>query len=296
MRPVKELKKIVGDIYYIPGRTNIGVVARDDWCMIIDTGLDEDQGRRIFNLVREAGLRIKYIFNTHSHADHIGGNNIILDRAEAKVLAPRIESHFIENPALEPLFLYGSHPPESLKEKFFMAKPSKVDRMVVEGLDEETALIYVSLPGHSFNMYGVISDDVFFIADAVFSESSVKKFGVIYHFNVKEAVKTLDKLEKMNFRYYVPSHFEPVSDIGSIIKVNLQSIQRVRSLIEEYTSTRISLEELFSNILKELRLELPPPIYFLYSSALKSYISWLIDEKIIDSRFDDGRLYLYRVR
>ncbi|MEM3397489.1 MAG: MBL fold metallo-hydrolase [Nitrososphaerota archaeon] len=296
MRPVRELRKIFGDIYYIPGRTNVGVVSRDDWCMIIDTGLDEDQGRRIFNVVREAGLRIKYIFNTHSHADHIGGNNIILDRAEAKVLAPSLESYFIENPVLEPLFLYGSHPPESLKEKFLMANPSKVDRTVIERLDEETGFRYVSLPGHSFNMYGVISDDVFFIADAIFSENSIKKFGVIYHFNVKEAVKTLIKLEKMNFRYYVPSHFEPVSDIGSIIKVNLQSIQRVRDLIEEYTSSGISLEELFSNILRDFNLELSPSMYFLYSSALKSYISWLIDEKIIDSKFDDGRLFLYRLR
>lgn len=296
MCPVRELKKIVGDVYYIPGRTNVGVVARDDWCIIVDTGLDEDHGRRIINVVKDAGLRIKYIFNSHSHADHIGGNSIVLDRVDVKVLAPSLESYFIENPALEPIFLYGSHPPESLKEKFFMAKPSRVDRIVTEELDEETGSRYVSLPGHSFNMHGLLYDDVFFIADALFSEDSVKKFGVIYHFNVREAVRTLDKLEKTKCRYYVPSHFNPVSDIDNIIKVNLQSIQRVKSLIEEYTSSKISLEELFSNILREFNLGFSPPMYFLYSSALKSYISWLIDEKIIDGEFTDGRLYLYRVK
>jgi len=45
----------------------------------------------------------------------------------------------------------------------------------------------------------------------------------------------------------------------------------------------------------EFKLELSPQMYFLYSSALKSYISWLVDERVIDGRFEDGRLYLFRV-
>lgn len=294
MCPARELKKIIDDVYYISGRTNVGVVARDDWCIVVDTGLDEDHGRRIINIVRDAGLQLKYIFNTHSHADHIGGNSFIRHKAEVKILAPSLESYFIENPVLEPVFIYGSYPPESLKEKFFMAEPSKVDETVTEEVDKE--LRYVSLPGHSFNMHGIVSDDVFFIADALFPENLVKKFGIIYHFNVKEAVKTLEKLEKTKYRYYVPSHFDPVSDIDNIVKANLESIQKVRKLIEEYASSKISMEELFSNTLREFNLELSPSMYFLYSSALKSYVSWLVDEKVIDAVFENGRLYLYRVK
>ncbi len=295
MCPVRELKKIVEDVYYIHGRTNVGVIVRDDWCILVDTGLDEDQGRRIVNIVRDAGLNIKYIFNTHSHADHIGGNSIILKRSEAIVVAPSIESYFIENPVLEPIFLYGSYPPESLRDKFYMAKPSRVDKVISEGVDEELDLSYVSLLGHSFNMYGLVASDVFFIGDALFPENLVEKFSVLYHFNVREAVKTLYRLKEANHKYYVPCHFEPTSDIGKVIEVNLNSIEKVRKLIEEHTLSKISMEELFSIILSEFKLELSPQMYFLYSSALKSYISWLVDEKVIDGRFENGRLYLFRV-
>jgi glyoxylase-like metal-dependent hydrolase (beta-lactamase superfamily II) len=295
MCPVRELKKIVEDVYYIPGRTNVGVIVRDDWCILVDTGLDEDQGRRIVNIIRDSGLKIKYIFNTHSHADHVGGNSIILDRSGAIVIAPSIESYFIENPVLEPIFLYGSYPPESLREKFFMAKPSKVDRVISEGVDGELDLTYVALPGHSFNMYGLVAGDVFFIGDALFPENLIKKFGVLYHFNVRDTVKTLYKLREAKHRYYVPCHFEPASDVGKVVEVNLDSIKKVRKLIEEHTISKISMEELFSIILSRFKLELSPQMYFLYSSALKSYISWLVDERDIDGRFEDGRLYLFRV-
>lgn len=296
MCPVRELKKIVEDVYYIPGRTNIGVVVRDDWCIVVDTGLDEDQGRRIINIVNDAGLKIKYIFNTHSHADHIGGNRIILDRSEANIIAPSIESYFIENPVLEPIFLYGSYPPESMREKFFMATPSKVHKTISEDVDRELDLRYVALAGHSFNMHGLVADEIFFIGDALFPENLVEKFKILYHFNVREAVKTLSKLKETDHKIYVPCHFDPASDISNVIDVNLNSIMRVKKLIEEYTQSKISFEELFSNILLELRLELSPPMYFLYSSALKSYISWLIDEKVIEGMYENGRLYLFRVK
>lgn len=296
MCPVRELKKIVGDVYYIPGRTNVGVIVRDDWCIVVDTGLDEDHGRRIINTIGDSGLKIKLILNTHSHADHIGGNRIIFDRVKPIIMAPSIEAYFIENPILEPTFMYGAYPPEGLQGKFFMADSSPVNKIIREGVDEEVNLRYVSLPGHSFNMHGVIVNDVFFIADALFPENLVKKFGVIYHFNVKEAVKTLKKLGELSCRFYVPSHFEPASDISRIININLEAIDKVRKLVEENITRKISLEELFSNILLEFKLDLSPPMYFLYSSALKSYISWLIDDGILESMFESGKLYLYRVK
>lgn len=295
MSPVRELKKVVGDVYYIPGRTNVGVIVRDDWCIVVDTGLDEDQGRRVINVIGDYGLKIKYIFNTHSHADHIGGNRIISNRANATILAPYVEAHFIENPMLEPAFIYGSHPPGGLRGKFFMAEPSPVGKVISEGVDEDLSLRYVSLPGHSLNMHGIIVDNVFFIADALFPESLVKKFRLIYHFNVKEAVKTLENLAQTSYRFYVPSHFEPASDISKIVDINLEAIDRVRKLIEEHTSSGIPLEELFSTILLEFELDLSPQMFFLYSSALKSYISWLIDEEDLEMVFKEGKLYVCRV-
>ncbi|MEN2974631.1 MAG: MBL fold metallo-hydrolase [Candidatus Caldarchaeales archaeon] len=296
MCPDRALKKIHGDIYYIPGRTNIGVVCRDGWCIVIDSGLDEDQGRRIVNIVKDAGLELRYLLNTHSHADHIGGNNIIVSRTGSKVLAPEVESYFIEKPILEPIFLYGAYPSESLRDKFFMAQPSKVYRNIQAGLDDELRIEYIPLPGHSFNMYGVIADDIFFTADLVFPENLIEKYGVLYHFNVREVVRTLEKIKERRFKFYVLSHADPATDISRLIDVNLQSIDKVRRLIEECTLNPTSLEEIVSNILLNLKINISPSMYFLYSSAVKSYISWMIDERSLSEYFDGGRVKYVLVR
>ncbi|MCS7126695.1 MAG: MBL fold metallo-hydrolase [Aigarchaeota archaeon] len=296
MCPSRALKKIYRDVYYIPGRTNVGIVCRDDWCIVIDSGLDEDQGRRIINIVKESGLELKYLLNTHSHADHIGGNNIIMNRTSSLIIAPTIESYFIENPILEPIYLYGAYPPKGLRDKFFMAQPSRVDKNLQSGLDNEIGLEFIQLPGHSFNMYGVIVDDVFFIADLVFPENLIDKYGVLYHFDVKESVKTLKKIKETAYRFYVPSHSEPTTDISRLIDVNLQSIDKVKRLIEEYTSRPLSLEDIVSNILKDLNISITPSTYFLYNSAVRSYISWMADEELLSEVLDNGRLKYFRVR
>ncbi|MEM4466972.1 MAG: MBL fold metallo-hydrolase [Nitrososphaerota archaeon] len=296
MCPERKLVKISRNVYYIPGRTIVGVIVRDDWCMIVDTGIDEDYGRRIANIVGEAGLKIRYIFNTHSHADHIGGNTMIIKKTGAMLLAPQIESSLIENPVLEPILLYGSHPHRKLHSKFVMAHPSRVDKTLTEGFDRELNLGYVQLPGHSFNMFGLTVEDVFFTADSVFPENLVSKFKIIYHFNVRESVKTLEKIKNSSYSIYVPSHSEPVSSISSMVESNLKSIYSVRKIIEEISEKAISLEDLISTVLSELGVIVETSyMYFLYSSALKSYISWLVDEGFLKEYLEDGKVMYVRV-
>ena len=45
--------------------------------MLIDTGLDNSAARNILKELEEAGPTPTVIVNTHSHADHIGGNHFI---------------------------------------------------------------------------------------------------------------------------------------------------------------------------------------------------------------------------
>ncbi|MEM1607364.1 MAG: MBL fold metallo-hydrolase [Candidatus Bathyarchaeia archaeon] len=54
--------------------------------LIIDPGFTGDEMRRILSEIRKNRLRIKYIVNTHGHADHISGNTSI-KRATGAILA-----------------------------------------------------------------------------------------------------------------------------------------------------------------------------------------------------------------
>jgi glyoxylase-like metal-dependent hydrolase (beta-lactamase superfamily II) len=73
-----ELKKITERVYYIPNPANIGVVKDGEKsAILIDTGLDDDTGKKVLRLLEENNLFVKAIINTHSHADHCGGNRYI---------------------------------------------------------------------------------------------------------------------------------------------------------------------------------------------------------------------------
>ncbi|MFW9997805.1 MAG: MBL fold metallo-hydrolase, partial [Candidatus Odinarchaeota archaeon] len=99
-----ELRKITDDVHYIPNPVNIGVVRTgEESVILIDTGLDQNTAKKILKLLEGNGLTVKAIINTHSHADHCGGNNY-MQKAGASIYAPEIESAIIQFPILEPLY------------------------------------------------------------------------------------------------------------------------------------------------------------------------------------------------
>ena len=103
-----EIKKITETTYYIPGPTNIGIYRNDNQVILIDSGNDETAGRKIFRLLEKEDWNLKAIINTHSNADHIGGNNYLQKKTGCGIMATSIERTFIEHPHLEPLFLWGA--------------------------------------------------------------------------------------------------------------------------------------------------------------------------------------------
>lgn len=289
------LVKLAGEVFYIAGRTNVGVVVRDDWCILVDSGLDDDYGRRVLRALRAEGLRPRYLVNTHSHADHIGGNGFLARRAGVEVVAPEVEADFVEHPILEPLYLYGAYPPREMRGKLVMAKPSKVSRVVGEGFDEELGVEFVALPGHSVNLHAVGVDGVLFVGDALFPRELMEKYGVIYHVDVGRAVESMRKLLDTDYRVYVPSHAPHTSDVGRVVEDNLRHIEEVREAVLEEVVKPVSFEELLDRVLQRFKVKVMNlPLHQLYSSTIKSYLAWLSDEGSIKYEVKGGRVFYAR--
>ena len=63
------------ECFLLTGLTNIGLVRTGEGqAVLIDSGGDDSSGRRIRKALEAEGLTLQAIYNTHSHADHIGGN------------------------------------------------------------------------------------------------------------------------------------------------------------------------------------------------------------------------------
>ena len=114
-----ELHQVGEKSYYIDCPAKIGVYrANETDVYLIDSGNDKDAGRKVRKILDEQGWQLKGILNTHSNADHIGGNRYLQQQTGCKIFSSGIEAAFTENPILEPSFLYGGYPCKDLRHKF----------------------------------------------------------------------------------------------------------------------------------------------------------------------------------
>ena len=284
-----ELVKLGDKTYYIKNATNIGVYKIDDSNVyLIDSGNDKDAGKKILKIVEEQGWNIKGIITTHSNADHIGGNKIIQDRTDCKIYANNIEKCFTEYPILESAFLYGGYPFKNIRNKFLLAKESKVELIknnLIDGLE------FFDLKGHFFDMIGVkTSDDVYFLADSLFSEKTITKYHLFFIYDVKEFLNTLDYLETLEGDFYIPSHCEATKDIKSLIKLNRNKVKEIADKIYEILKEAKTFEEILKYIFDEYELIMNPNQYVLIGSTVRSYLSYLCDENRIIYEFIDNKM------
>ena len=284
-----ELIKVGEKTYYIKNPTNIGIYKIDEENVyLIDSGNDKDAGKKIIKIVEEQGWKIKGIINTHSNADHIGGNKVIQDRTGSAIYAYNIEKSFTENPILEPSFLYGGYPFKDLRNKFLLAKESTVTNIennLPEGLE------YISLKGHFFDMIGIkTSDDVYFLADSLFSEETIMKYHLFFIYDVREYLYTLDYLDTLKGSLFIPSHCEASTDIKLLTSLNRNKIQEVLDVITKYCEKEVTFEEILKYIFDKYSLVMNANQYVLIGSTIRSYLSYLYDEGKITYEFKDNKM------
>jgi glyoxylase-like metal-dependent hydrolase (beta-lactamase superfamily II) len=111
-----QLLELQQNIWVIQGGANIGVIAHEGHCLIIDSGMDKDSGQNILKQVKKLGLTPTALLITHAHADHFGAAHNLVRQTGLQVNATRVEASVISGPILEPLYLFGGAlPPGELQ-------------------------------------------------------------------------------------------------------------------------------------------------------------------------------------
>lgn len=286
-----ELVKVGEKTYYLKNPTNIGIyVEKENKVWIIDSGNDKEAGKKILKAIEANNWEIKGIINTHSNADHIGGNKVIQDRTNCLVLSNGIENYFTKSPILEPSFLYGGYPFKELKNKFLMAKETSDTRELKDNLP--SGLEYFSIKGHFFDMIGIkTSDNVYFLGDSLFNENTITKYHIFFIYDVQEYLNTLKYLETLNGKMYIPSHCEATEDISSLIKINRKKINEIANSIIEICKEKKIFEDILKEIFDKYNLILNTNQYVLVGSTIKSYLSWLKDNNKLEIIIEDNHLY-----
>lgn len=290
-----ELNHITGNSYYIQSPSKMGLVKLNDTDVcLIDSGNDKDAGRKVRQLLDANGWHLTAIYNTHSNADHIGGNRYLQGQTKCRIYAQGIECDITRHPVLEPAFLYGGFPPRDLRHKFLMAQESDAQELTHGVLPEGFELL--QLPGHFFHMVGFRSpDDVVYLADCLSSRETLDKYQIGFLYDVAAYLDTLEKVKTMQAAAFVPAHAEVTEDIAPLAQYNIDKVHEIADHMVALCAEPVIFEELLKKLFDDYGLALTFEQYVLVGSTVKSYLAWLKDTGRLTVLFEDNRLLWRRV-
>ena len=285
-----ELIQVNKNDYYIDCPAKIGVIkVSDNEVICVDSGSDKDAGKKVLKKINENGWKLKAVYNTHSHADHIGGNKYLQDQTACKIFARGIEKNFTNHPILEAALLYGGFPPEELKHKFLYAQESVADEMPLESLEKGIEIL--PLPGHSFDMVGFITPDkTAYIADCLSSKETIEKYGIGYLWNVEAYIATLEKIKTLEAEKFIPSHAAVTDDIKPLAQYNIDTVISVGERLAALLNEPMCFDNLLKKAFIEFNMIMSPQQHALIGSTVKSYLSWLKKNGKVESLIEDNML------
>ena len=285
-----ELIQVSEQCYYLQSPAKIGLVRLNDTDVcLIDSGSDKDAGRKVRQLLDANGWRLTAIYNTHSNADHIGGNQYLQRQTGCRIYAPGIECCFTRHPVLEPAFLYGGFPPKDLRHKFLMAQESDAQPLTLEVLPQGFGLL--PLPGHFFDMVGFRTpDDVVYLADCLSSRETLDKYQIGFVYDVAAYLQTLEAVKAMSARCFVPAHAPACEDIAPLAQYNLDKVAEIAEVILDLCREPLCFEALLRKLFARYDLAMNFEQYALVGSTVRSYLSWLKDTGRLSARFEDDLL------
>ncbi|MFI3211889.1 MAG: MBL fold metallo-hydrolase [Eubacteriales bacterium] len=285
-----ELIQVGKRTYYINCPAKIGIYKINDTeVCLIDSGNDKEAGKKILKILAANQWTLKMIINTHSHADHIGGNCLLQQRTHCEIYTVGIESAFTSFPILESSFLYGGYPCKELRNKFLCAQPSNVKILTKEVLPE--GMETIEIKGHSLDMIGLKTEDsIWFLADALTSEATIEKYHVPFLYDVESYIETLHMIENLEGDLFIPSHAEPVEDISALVRINLEQVQQLVGLLLEICKNEIAFDDILQTVFGHYQLKMDFSQHVLVGSTISSYLAYMHEQKMLDVVFIDEKL------
>ena len=290
-----ELCKAGENSYYLecPAKIGICLTGKEEVCLI-DSGNDKDAGKKVRQILEHNGWSLKKILNTHSHADHIGGNHYLQGQTGCKIYAPGMEKDFINHPIMEPTFLYGGYPPKDLKHKFLMAQESEAELLTQEILPEGMSIL--DIPGHSYDMAGFrTSDDVVFLADCLSSKDTLEKYQISFLTDVAAYLSTLEMVKTLKAKLFIPAHAAAAEDIVPLAQLNIDKVNEIAEQILHLCQEPRSFEMILQMLFQSYGLTMNFEQYVLVGSTVRSYLAWLKDTGKIDVSFEQAIPLWFRV-
>ena len=282
--------QIAGNTYCFNYPSIIGVYFFDfRSCLLIDTGARKGHALAVLEHLDKRKITVHGIFNTHHHADHCTGNQIIQNRSNCPIYASALEAALIENPVT----LYSAFPPSVLRNKFLQAPPSSVTNILKAGEQQINGVSFqlLDLKGHTLGQLGIVTPDgVAFLGDSLLEDDYLESVPFPYLVDAAGYFTTLVFLQNTNFPYAILTHGGQVIDVQRLAGRNREVSRAVIKLILEITKEPRSREEITSILIRKLSLPLSTTQYYFIHTTTSALLSYLNSLNRIRLRLLNGNI------
>ena len=157
----EEIYVFTSDLY---AQVTAGVIVTSEGAVVVDTLPFPQETRELLAFIQKRGLRVPYVINTHSHADHANGSYLF---EEADLVAHRRCREILRRHGEKVLEEAKAETPE-LAEVQLCLPPITFDQEATLRLGGRTMQL-IPLPGHTSDSIGVYVQEakILFAGDAV---------------------------------------------------------------------------------------------------------------------------------
>jgi cyclase len=204
-----------------------GVIVGPQWAVVIDTLAlpEETLGMREF-IEHELGVQVRYVINTHYHADHTWGNCFfpgatVIGHAKCRELLiehgiPSLEGAKKQNPSLRQVKIVPPH--------LTFASGELTMRVGKKNL------VFSQTFGHSEDSISVLveEDRVLFASDAFMP------LPYIVDGDVEELITSIKKIGKMGLENIIQGHGDIIlrGEIDAAVKENLNYLNNIKKAVK----------------------------------------------------------------
>lgn len=259
-----------------------------DVCMI-DTGRSDEAADFAISVIEEKGWNLKFIINTHTHIDHIGGNKKLMAHYGVPAYATNIDRMFAEYEILEPSYMFGGRPSKMIQQVFL--HPGDIGFKDLEDFQLPEGLEIMEMPGHTFGMVGVkTGDGVWFVSDALMNRKALVKYSFGFLIDVEKYLHTLEVLAQLEGSYFIPAHGDSMGEeIASLAEENIANIKgHIDFILESCGPEGKNVDLVVRDVLLKYGMKCNEIQYTLVASTVRCYLTYLQDAGKLECFGEDG--------
>jgi glyoxylase-like metal-dependent hydrolase (beta-lactamase superfamily II) len=234
-------ERVAENVYFIQSRkyaeVNIGVVTGPDMAVVIDTLPFPDETLALRNFIeRELQVPVRYVVNTHYHADHTWGNCFF---PKAQIVSHSLCYKLLAEKGIPALAQ------EKEQNLFFKNVEIRLPHITFDRGDlilrvGKKSLRLFSLPGHSPDGIAVLieEDKVLFSGDVVMS------IPYIVDGDIGSSINSMKHISKMGLEALVQGHGDIIlrGEVGRIMKSNIDYLTEIRKAVRKSSRRKYSLD------------------------------------------------------